>query len=55
MSMSSFLGPAALLKMNFLKGNSQGFYLKCLENFIHRTPPCIFAVIVNRLCTVSLR
>ena len=25
-----------------------------LEDFFHRAPPCIFAVIVNRLCTVFL-
>ena len=25
------------------------------KNFFHRIPPCIFAVIVNRLCTVFLK
>ena len=44
--MSSFLKPAALLKMNSYWGIFQGFCLKVSEEFIYRTPPRIFVVIV---------
>ena len=52
--MNSFLEPAALLKMNFYFGIFQGFYLKVSENFFYRTPPFIFVVIINKLCTAFL-
>ena len=29
-------------------------FLKVLEDFFHRTPPCVFLVIVSRLCMVFL-
>ena len=53
--MNSFLEPVALLKMGFYWGVFQGFCLKVLEDFFHRTPPSIFIVIVIRLCTVFVR
>ena len=53
--MNSFLDPAPLLKMNFFVGIFQGLCLKVLEDFFHKTPRCIFVVIVNRLYTVILR
>ena len=51
----SFLVPATLQIMNFFLGIFQGFCLKASEDFFHGTHPCIFVVIVNRLCTVFLR
>ena len=53
--MNSFLEPATLLKVNFFLDIFQGFYLKVSMDFFYRTPPCIFVVIVNRLCTVFLK
>ena len=52
---NSFLERATLLKMNLLLGIFEGFYLKVPEDFFDTTPTSIFAVIVNRLCTVFLR
>ena len=37
--------------MNF----SWVFFKEVSKDFFHRTHPCIFAVIVNKLCTVFLR
>ena len=54
MLMNSFLEPATLLKMDFSLDIFQGFCLNISEDFFDRTPPCIFAVIVNWLCTVFL-
>ena len=53
--MNSYREPEALLKMNFYGVIFQGFCLKVSEDFFYRTPPRIFVVIVNRLCTVVLR
>ena len=53
--MNSFLERATLLKKNFFLGIFQGFCLKVSEDFFDRTPPSIFAVIVNRLCKVFFK
>ena len=52
---NSFLEPVALLKMNYYWGIFQEFCLKVSEDLFYRTPPRIFVLIVNRLCTVFLR
>ena len=44
-----------LLKMKFFCGIFQGFCSKVSDEFFYRTPPCIFVVIVIRLCTFFLR
>ena len=43
-----------LLKMNSNWDIFQGLCLKVSEGFFYITPPRIFVVIVNRLCTVFL-
>ena len=53
--MKSFLERVTLRKKKFFLGIFQGFCLKVSEDFFNRTPPSIFVVIVNRLCTVFLR
>ena len=53
--MNSFSESATLLKNNFFLGIFRGFSLIVSEDFFDRTHPSIFAVIVNRLCTVFLR
>ena len=53
--MNSFLKSGTFLKMNFFLDIFQRLCLKVSEDFFHRTPPCIFVVIVNKLCTVFLR
>ena len=52
--MNSFLESVALLEMNFYWAVFQGFCLKVSEDFFYRTPPRIFVVIKNKLCTVFL-
>ena len=52
--MNSFFERATLLNEPFL-GIFEGFCLKVSEDFFDRTPPCTFAVIVNRFWTVFLR
>ena len=39
----------------FFFGIFQGFCLKVSEDFFYRTSPCIFVVIVNRLCIIFLK
>ena len=46
--MNSFLERATLLNVNL--GIFQGFCLKVSMDFFHRKSPCIFVVIINRLC-----
>ena len=44
MYMNSFLKPAILLKIDFFLVIFQGFCSNISEDFVHRTPPCIFLV-----------
>ena len=55
MLMNSFLEHATLLKMNFFLGIFRGRCLKVSDDFFDRTPPSLFAALVNRLCMVFLR
>ena len=53
--LKSFLESVASLKMNFYEVIFQEFCLNVSEDFFYRTPTRIFVLVVNRLCTVSLR